>query len=143
MANGSPVTLKSTDGHPVRKSLTFRMSDSKHFLQDDDKASQNRSGGGGGVCLGGCPHFSFNTFTGAAATAAITCPCTGWRPLKKEPRGREKAGVRRTSVGRQWRLRVGLAPPAPSETNGHQTGRKSGREEEEGGGVEGGGDAGG
>lgn len=28
-----PVTLKSTDGHPVRKSLTFRMSDSKHFLK--------------------------------------------------------------------------------------------------------------
>lgn len=52
--------------------------------------------------------------------------------LKKEVRGREKAGVRRTSVGKQWRVRVSLAPPAPSETNGHQTGRESGREEEVG-----------
>lgn len=95
-------------------------------------------------CVCGVPTFFFQHLLSSRNNSSNHLSLHRLASFKKERRGREKAGVRRTSVGKQWRLRVSLAPPAPAETDGHQTGRKSGREEEEGGGgVEGGGDAGG
>lgn len=98
------VTLKSTDGHPIKKSLTFGLSDSKHFLQDDDKASQNRSGGCGrgeeerrGVDRR--PTFFFQHLHSSSSRTHLSLRWLA--SLKKEPGGREKAEVRRTSVGEQ------------------------------------------
>lgn len=104
----APLSVwKSTDGHPVRKSLTFQVSDSKHFLLWHSGLWMERKN----------THYFSPVFVQPAIP----------KKIQRQKDG-EKEGVRKKGVSRKTMTAQGHpCPSALSEPIRHQTGRKRDR----------------